>query len=1030
MYLKELEAEFANPGAVYRGKPFWSWNGDLKEDELIRQIHIMKEMGLGGFFMHSRTGLKTEYLGADWFRLTNACADEAQRLGMEAWLYDEDRWPSGTAGGLVTENPSFRQKYMHLTRQSSTDFTWTDDIAAAFAVDLNGYAAYNCRRIWPDSPLSEYAGKTILVFKVVLMADSSFYNGNSYVDTLNREATDYFIDITHEQYRKNCAERLGRSIRGIFTDEPHRGAVFSGFGVTNEDRLWMTPWTDTVPALYKEQYGDDILNLLPDLFLANEGAVISQVKWRYIELLQQMFLDNFAKPLFDWCSDNDMLLTGHVLHEDSLTSQVCMQGSLMRFYEYMHCPGVDLLTESNRNYVIVKQLTSVARQLGQQWLLSELYGCTGWQMDFRSHKEVGDWQALLGINLRCHHLSWYTMEGEAKRDYPASILHQSAWWKEYGYVEAYFARLGLLLQQGKPVCSTLVISPVESLWCQVGVGWAEGLSPLTLEVQKLEQQYAELSTWLLGGQIDYDYGDEDLIARLSSVETNAFGHAFLRIGKAVYETVVVGGMTTIRSSTLELLTQFQNAGGRIVAIGSAPPYLDALPSERPGEFTARSTQVPWTKDAVLEACRRHNRPAASILDADTRQAITDIFCQERSEGAVTLLIALNTRKDQAFDHVVIQMPGRGEVEEWNCKTGERFTVPARTENGIVEFKTSFAESGERAFVLTPLADQDLVEIPAEPSTHSLVCDGPFPYTLGEENLCVLDSARFRLDSGPWSDCLEILQADRAVRTALDLPQRGGEMVQPWFRSKFESKPETIALLALEMRIDVQNVPTDPVFLCMERPELWRLTLNGKEIATTPNGWWVDAAFEKIALPEGSLRTGTNVLVLETDFRQDTNLEALYIIGDFGVTLTGTGCVLVNRPSLIPIGDLTQHGFPFYGGSITYHVPIPNELTAQALCVSVPDFEGACVKVNVPGGPSAMIAFPPYKAQVPEWTNRNAAIEVEVVLTRRNTFGPLHQIPLRSHAYGPDNFISAGDCFSTDYMLYPAGLLSPPILVWD
>ena len=67
--------EFQNPGVSYRGKPFWAWNGKLKREELIRQIDILEEMGFGGFFMHSRVGLETEYLGEEWFALTNACAD-------------------------------------------------------------------------------------------------------------------------------------------------------------------------------------------------------------------------------------------------------------------------------------------------------------------------------------------------------------------------------------------------------------------------------------------------------------------------------------------------------------------------------------------------------------------------------------------------------------------------------------------------------------------------------------------------------------------------------------------------------------------------------------------------------------------------------------------------------------------------------------------------------------------------------------------------------------------------------------------
>lgn len=92
---KTLQKEFADPGAHYRGSPFWAWNGKLEPEELRRQVRVMHRMGLGGFFMHSRIGLDSAYLSNEWFDCVGACVDEANKLGMDAWLYDEDRWPSG-----------------------------------------------------------------------------------------------------------------------------------------------------------------------------------------------------------------------------------------------------------------------------------------------------------------------------------------------------------------------------------------------------------------------------------------------------------------------------------------------------------------------------------------------------------------------------------------------------------------------------------------------------------------------------------------------------------------------------------------------------------------------------------------------------------------------------------------------------------------------------------------------------------------------------------------------------------------------
>lgn len=56
-------------------KPFWSWNDKLEKTELENQIVQMKENGIDGFFMHARVGLKTPYMGEEWFEMIEACLD-------------------------------------------------------------------------------------------------------------------------------------------------------------------------------------------------------------------------------------------------------------------------------------------------------------------------------------------------------------------------------------------------------------------------------------------------------------------------------------------------------------------------------------------------------------------------------------------------------------------------------------------------------------------------------------------------------------------------------------------------------------------------------------------------------------------------------------------------------------------------------------------------------------------------------------------------------------------------------------------
>lgn len=1025
--LAELERLFAEPGPQYRGKPFWSWNGDLKQEELVRQMHVLKEMGMGGFFMHSRTGLATEYLGPEWFRLTNACADDSVRLGMEAWLYDEDRWPSGTAGGAVTVNPKYRLHFMAMKRVPAEQFQWDDTLTAAFACRLEGASYRDCRRIRKNTPPADYRGMTVLAFAVEEMEKSPFYNGTTYVDTMNPAATREYIRLTHEQYRKHCGDRLGRSIKGIFTDEPHRGSVLSSFGKSN--KLPGVPWTEALPGRFRETFGYDLVDRLPELFLKPNGQEVSQVKWHYMELTQRLFLESFAKPILDWCRQNRMVFTGHVLHEDSLTAQATMQGSMMRFYEYMDWPGVDVLTEGNRNYWIVKQLSSAARQLGQKWLLSELYGCTGWQMPFEGHKAVGDWQALFGINLRCHHLCWYTMAGEAKRDYPASIFYQSAWWKDYKFVEGYFSRLGMILTQGKPCCDVLVVSPVESVWCRIHDGWVNGLAARDPAIQQIERQYQEMFFWLTGSHIDFDYGDEEMIGRLYRVDTDATGPV-LWIGKAPYRLVIVGGMSTIRSSTLKLLNEFARAGGKVIFAGPAPEYVDALSSKAGAQLAARATRVPWEGKALVAACRSSVGNLVEILDRATGQPAEEIFCQLREEGGRRSLVAMNINPGKKYADVLLRMRGPGWVSEWDCASGRRYAVRAEQREGRLEWVADFAPSGEHVYVVTPEPIAGLAEKPAFREVARVACPGPFEYRLSEPNVCVLDLAQYRIADGPQQPETEILKIDRAVRRHFDLEVRAGDMVQPWFKKKHQPKPEVKGKVALAFAFAVDHLPRGGVQLALEQPEAFRVKLNGKPVATgKPAGWWVDPAICSVPLPAGALQLGKNVLEAETDFHEQINLEAMYLLGDFGVRVAGSEKTLAPLAEKLSPGDLAKQGLPFYSGAVTYKIPVPRKpARGEHLVVDLPKFEAACAKVLSPGQGAKIIAWQPYQADVTGEVAAGGSFELQLVLTRRNTFGPLHQVPLKAGAYGPGSFTTEGRGFSQSYMLYPAGLLEAPAIV--
>ncbi|MBQ6021406.1 MAG: hypothetical protein IJL25_00605 [Clostridia bacterium] len=1051
MNKEQLIKCFSSPPEAYRGKPFWSWNGELRGEELVRQAHIMKKMGFGGYFMHSRTGLITEYLGEEWFRLINEVADAAERDGMEAWLYDEDRWPSGSAGGKATADPRYRMKSLYVYESAPELADWDAHSFALYAAKLDGIDLYACKEL----DVSAVAGREDVVsavlsaveelkdaaadlpgvwkalrFAVVPDPPSSVYNGATYLDTMSREATERFIELTHERYALHCGSRIGRSIKGVFTDEPHRGHCFDNREEKNGVMSCAVAWTDDIFGEFEKRYGFACRPILPELFYRKNGEKVAPVKLFFIDLANALFLERFAAPINEWCISHGMVLTGHVLHEDSLMNQTVPNGSLMRYYEHMGVPGVDVLTEHNRCWWIVKQLASASRQLGKKWMLSELYGCTGWQFGFKGHKNVGDWQALFGINVRCPHLSWYTMEGEAKRDYPASILHQSPWYEDYKTVEDHFARMGLVLSEGRPCCDVLLLNPIESLWCQAYAGWADWISNASPDVEPYEERYRELFGFLTGHQIDFDYGEEEMMSRLSAVESRG-GRAALRVGQAYYHTVIVANMLTVRPSTLALLRDFIGKGGAVIFCGDVPRYVNAVPSAEPAALASRGIRIPYDEQALVDAVRRYSEESVTVTDA-SGNAETCVFAQVRRgfAGNGYAAAVLNTDRESPRRELTLSLraPAGYRVEEWDLDTGERADASAFAEEtgGVYSIRFGLEAGGTKCFVLSE-TDEKLPPVPVYRTVAEITLTGEFPYRCSEPNVCVLDRCRRRLQNGEWSEEQEVLRVDRAVRADVGLAFRGGDMLQPWYAKRYDR--EEYGTLQLAYEFFIETLPASPVYLAGERPERNHYRVNGIPLPVPGvNDFWIDECFKKMEIPVSALKTGRNVVTAELTFKRTSNIEALYLVGDFGVRLEGVRRTLVPAPPLMGCKDYADYGMPFFTGNLTFelspeaYLPALKDIAGAAdrIVLTPKDFTGACVKVTS-AGKTEVLGWEPYEADVTEAVRNEEPIFVTVVGTRVNVFGPLHELPKPAYACGPGNFLTEGENWTEDYSLLSSGV---------
>ncbi len=1035
----KIVEEFKNPGAAYRGKPFWAWNGKLEEDELRRQLRVMRDMGLGGAFMHSRVGLATEYLSKEWFNLVNACADECRKNKMEAWLYDEDRWPSGAAGGLVTKNPKYRMRILKMTASEAADYEAEGGELAVFAAKMAGNTLLSYRKAKSAKKIDAEKGERILSFKIHIEENSPWYNGFTYLDTMSDKAVRQFIKITHDAYAKNCKKDFGKLIPGIFTDEPNYGHL-SAYKNTSK-----IPWTDKLLQTFKKRYGYDLADKLPEVIFRLNDEEFSKARHDYFEACTYLFTNNFGKKIYKWCDKNKVAFTGHVLCEDSLPSQTRVVGSAMRFYEYMQAPGIDILCSQGLTregsptpeYLTAKQCSSALDQFGRKWMLSELYGCTGWHFTFAEHKAVGDWQAALGVNLRCQHLSWYTMEGEAKRDYPGSISFQSPWWRDYNVVEDYFSRVNYMLTQGKAVRDVAVIHPIESAWGVayqqlIDCGWGD--FPQGKEGDKeqpvitLDENLKKVQQILLEEHFDFEYVDEDILARHGAVKNGRFN-----LVKSSYSTVIVPPAYTLRKSTCEMLAKFAEVGGKVIFVEPTPSFVNAEKCDCIMELVAKCAKVGLDRAELVKALSKDKTIRnIAVKTADGKEYNPCLYMMRQDKNGRAIVFICHTLQDKDSGAVTVEIPVNGAVQEWDAITGAVYLADAQKTSSGVKLKTVLHGTGSRIFVVDPKQNPNLrkrLEF-KDVSGKKIDCS-TMKIFRNEPNAFPLDVPEYSLNGGEWKKDKDILKIDNAIRDIVKWPHRGGSMCQPW--AVKEEKNSKTAQVSLRYLFEIKEVPTSPCHLVMERPEKFSITLNGFELKHDEGeGWWIDKSFKRLSVSPAILKAGINELVLKTNYSSKDNLEALYFTGEFGVSWTKTASsriipVITELPNELKLGDWCEQGFPCYTGSITYSMDFEIEKISKNIFIKIPEWQGSLLKIYVNGKKAGILAWQPYEVNIGDFvqTGKNK-LAIEVVGTRRNLLGPLHLTTKYPAWTGPWDF-KKYELWTDEYVRLPYGLVSSPAI---
>ena len=551
-----IASKLPNPPNKYRPIPFWSWNERLNEAETRRQIDEMEKAGIGGYFMHARGGLQTPYMQQEWMDNIRAGIEEARERGMGAWAYDENGWPSGFGNGIINgRGEVWQQKYLRYEVVEKN--TEGEDGRTIANVTLG------------DGRILHF-----------------YYDVNPfYVDTLDRAVTAAFLEEIYQPYYELFQNDMGRAMPGFFTDEPQ----VSRNGI---------PWSLMMIDEYRKTFDEDLVPALPGLFLEVEGY--QRTRHRFWWLVQELFVMNFTQQIYDWCEAHGAQLTGHMVLEETLHSQITSNAAVMPHYEFFHMPGMDWLGRSINPITTPLQVASVSHQLGRRQILSETFALTGWNVTFEELKWMFDWQCVRGVTSLCQHLQGYSLRGIRKRDYPPSFFYHEPWWPDFRHFTDMVSRLGMLLAKGDVRYDVLMLHPQQSAWLHYDNEENPGL-------KELSQSFMAVGQALEAEHVLFHYGDERILRRHGLVEG-----AKLVVGTQSYSTVVVPPIETLEPSTVALLSAFADGGGQIIWVEQLPTMVNAEPSEALKALTAHGKRVDLTDlNAALASLR-----VVSIATAD------------------------------------------------------------------------------------------------------------------------------------------------------------------------------------------------------------------------------------------------------------------------------------------------------------------------------------------------------------------------------------------------------------------------------
>jgi hypothetical protein len=997
---KSLQSQFREPPAEYTTAPFFVWNADITAEEIDSFMVGFKNQGSRQVFVHPRPGLITEYLSDKWFELFRHTVDKGKELGMKVWIYDENSYPSGFAGGHVpAEMP---ESYNQGQGLRMIKFESLPDTAEKFFLVLreeNGsYSDITATAVSEKGKQGRY-----LAFFKTCHGKSDWYGGFPYVDLLHNGVTRKFMERTMSGYEKYAGSEFGVTIPGTFTDEPH---ISSPGGIR---------YTPDLFREFEDKWGYDLKICLPSLF--EEVGDWKKVRHNYTQVLLDMFIERWAKPWYEYCESKGLKFTGHYWEHE--WPNMRMGGDNMGMYIYHQVPAVDMLfnqfDDSTAgaqfgNVRAIRELASAANQAGRVRKLSETYGGSGWDLTFTEMKRNGDWEYALGVNLMNQHLTYFTMAGARKYDYPPSFDYHEPWWNDYKYINDHYARLSLALSAGRQVNDILVLEPTTTCWMY------DSYVARNKNTGEIGQSFQTFITTLEKKQVEYDLGSESILEEMGSVSGGK-----LICGNAGYSRVIIPPNTeNLNSATFSLIKKFVSKGGSLI-IFSSPSLLDGIPNNYVRDFfndqSGKINKAGSLNEEFISQYLGNNNTEFSDLKGGQLYHQTRIL----EDGRLVFLVNSSLSENAAGS---ISVPGSAAIE-LNTITGELYGYPAEQSGGSLNISFDIPPAGSLLLYVSS-SPAEAPAIPVKPSVYTkLPPAGPIKVSRNEDNALTIDFCDITTGEKTMND-LHVFSASDMVYRLFGF--RNGN---PWnhsvqYRTNIIDR-DTFGIntsytasyhFTVKGRIDVASMKA-----VVERPWLGKVTVNGNPVSPEEGKWWLDRSFGVFKI-DSLVREGDNILAFTVSpMKIHAEVEPVYITGDFSVEPVSKGWIITPPVKELKPGSWLGQGLPFYSWGMTYSQEFIVDSPAGAYVVVADDWKGTVCEIMVNGKDAGWIAFPPYRADITSLISPGVnRIDLKVIGSLRNLQGPHHNNPPTGLA-SPWNWRNVKNYpKGSDYVLYNYGLM--------